>query len=183
MKLYVGIDLSSHEWANNVINSVYDTLRIKNPTAPHITLVPPIEVNHEDFRMLPTVLSNLLNDVDIPPILAPTTGVRSFGSKVIFLGIEPTKELVDLRAKILAIISQFSSAADKWKGSDFVPHITIAKGLKPRQHVDVINLITDSNRNLKYPYPALIEVNSVTVWGKTEIDNKWMIRARSHFYA
>lgn len=99
-------------------------------TAPHITLLPPFQWPGSDEEIIKAISSCL---EDISPFLLRTSGLGSFGRRVIYVGVELTAELQHLYERLIAKFAELG-VGDLSQGRAYHPHITLATRLSPERY-------------------------------------------------
>lgn len=102
---------------------------------PHLTLLNAFEATEEDAREFAERLQQIADRTN--PFTLKTSKISSFHpvNNVIYLKIEPVKELISLHAEIHTEFSEFKSEYA------FVPHITIGQKLSNDEHSDVFGAL------------------------------------------
>lgn len=174
MKLYLAINLSSETWLTEIIEKLGSGCGIVNKTYPHITIFPPVSVVADEYKSLIERLATDEKLLNIAPFNVQTTGLGRFGSKVVYMGIQKTDELLYLRSRVFEIFGKSES-------NSFTPHITLAKGLFPSKSVQVIEFLTDMRGNVRFAVPPYLTISSINIYGKTTDETSWIPKGLVNF--
>ncbi|MGG3799497.1 YjcG family protein [Metabacillus fastidiosus] len=107
--------------------------------APHVTIKSAFFATDEEIKPIVQELHKIAEDTQ--PIKLNIQKVSSFSpvNKVIYLKIEPTKQLLDLHSKL------HSGILDEKPDYSFVPHITVGQNLSEDEHSDVLGSLKMRN--------------------------------------
>jgi 2'-5' RNA ligase len=99
---------------------------------PHLSLKPLFEASDEEVDILVSKLKSTAKKLN--PLTIQITKYSSFApvNNVIYMKVEPTKELIQLQKAIE------NDALEKELEYPFVPHVTVAQKLSEDEHSDVL---------------------------------------------
>ena len=143
---------------------------LKSP--PHVTLKMPFNYNEAKEMLLEQKLRDFLKAQ--MPITVRISGVGNFGNRVIFLGIEKTRELVELQSSLKVFCKKELNLVDELSDRNYHPHMTVAfKDLKPSQFGGVLGLVKGGSFEAEYLASDLMILK--------RIEQKWILYKKIQF--
>jgi len=160
----------SHEIKQKIQEKFGLKYALKSP--PHITLKMPFSYNEAKEDQLTDRLSEFL--ADQKPFSLGISGVGTFGQRVIFQGVVPSPELVELQKKLKIFCKRELLLVDELSDRNYHPHLTLAfKDLKPSKFEGVLELVKELQ------FDAEFKVDRMALLKKTE--GKWRIQKELFF--
>lgn len=140
----------------------------------HVTLKMPFSYNEAKEDRLISTLQDFLSSKN--GFELELRGVSTFGSRVVFIGVEENQELMALQASLLVFCKKELKQVEELSDRNYHPHLTIAfKDLKKEQIPNIIQLARNADINLKF------DVNQIVLLKR--INHKWQILKRMSFKA
>lgn len=122
--------------------------------------------------LIPSIVDRLKR-VSVKPFTLRTSTFDFFGCRIMYLGFEPSPELLALRRQITDLFPEYHRIHEK----DFVPHVTV----KRTQRYEFDSL---SERVATYPaHPVLIPVEGIALFKseKDEANQRYHVLERVNF--
>ncbi|PZX59871.1 2'-5' RNA ligase [Algoriphagus ratkowskyi] len=137
---------------------------LKSPA--HITVKMPFIYNEAKENKLILKLGEFIEDYR--PMLMRIRGVKTFGQRVIYLGVDDTPDLFDFQRELKSFCKRELNLVDELSDRNFHPHMTIAfKDIKKEQFQNILKLATETN---------LDEVLSVTTIALLKkVEGRWEV--------
>jgi 2'-5' RNA ligase len=130
---------------------------LKSPA--HITVKMPFVYNEAKEEKLIEKLSGFVGNYE--PMQLKISGVRTFGKRVIYLGVDAGQDLFDFQRELKTFCKRELNLVDELSDRNFHPHMTIAfKDIKIHQFQNIMNLVNDRN------FREEISVSSIVVLKK-----------------
>ncbi len=113
---------------------------LKSPA--HITVKMPFIYNEAKEDQLIRKLRNFIGNY--APINVTVKGVKTFGERVIYLGIEAEQDLYDFQKDLKSFCKRELNLLDELSDRNFQPHMTIAfKDIKKSQFQNILQFATE----------------------------------------
>ena len=135
---------------------------LKSPA--HITVKMPFVYNEAKEQKLIEKLSGFVDKYD--PITIKISGVRTFGERVIYLGVEAGQELFDLQRGLTSFCKTELNLVNELSDRNFHPHMTIAfKDVKKSQFQNILQFSTERNINAELDVSHIMLLKRIeTAW-------------------
>ncbi|REG84030.1 2'-5' RNA ligase [Algoriphagus antarcticus] len=115
---------------------------LKSPA--HITVKMPFLYNEANEDKLIDRLQSFMLAYD--PLVMTVKGVQTFGTRVIYLGVEAPKELYNFQSELKTFCKRELNLVDELSDRNFQPHMTIAfKDIKKTQFQNILQLASEKN--------------------------------------
>ncbi|WP_339754647.1 2'-5' RNA ligase family protein [Algoriphagus aquimarinus] len=137
---------------------------LKSPA--HITLKMPFVYNEAKEEKLTELLRNFV--ATYKPMTVTIKGVRTFGERVIYLGVDADQELYDFQKDLKSFCKKELNLIDELSDRNYHPHMTIAfKDLKKSQFQNIVHFATEMKltQKLVVPHIALLK----------KVDGVWLL--------
>ena len=117
---------------------------LKSPA--HITMKMPFSYNEAKEEKLFEKLQEFM--AGYKPLNMNIKGVKTFGSRVIYLGVEAGQDLFDFQSELKTFCRRELNLVDELSDRNFQPHMTIAfKDVKKAQFGNILEFAIKSNLN------------------------------------
>jgi len=137
---------------------------LKSPA--HVTLKMPFSFNERKEDRLIQQLQDFLNTNTGFEI--KLEGIFSFGTRVIYIGVDRKKQLLDLQSNLLAFCKKELKLIEELSDKNYHPHLTIAfKDFKKDQMPNIIHLARLTDIKLE------LNINQICLLKKVE--HRWVI--------
>ncbi|MDR7128717.1 2'-5' RNA ligase [Algoriphagus sp. 4150] len=140
---------------------------LKSPA--HITLKMPFVYNEAKEEELTERLSGFTENYK--PIGLTIKGVKTFGERVIYLGVESGEDLFAFQKDLRAFCKRELNLAEELSDRNYHPHMTIAfKDIKKSQFRDILQFSTEMNltRKLRETHIVLLK----------KVEGRWVLCKR-----
>lgn len=137
---------------------------LKSPA--HITLKMPFVYNEAKEQVLIEKLNTVITNQN--NFSVSLGGVRTFGRRVIYIGVEDSQELLNLQEKLRVFFKQELHLNVELSDSNYHPHMTLAfKDIKEMKFDKVLELVKSKSLSAKF------NVDNIALLKR--IDGKWIL--------
>lgn len=134
-------------------------------TPPHITLIPPVQVNPAEAYLLEEICESVIKRYH--PFSIRLFGYGAFNRNVVFIRILPNEELTALQVRLANEINEIiPEAMSRYIKKRFNPHLTIAhKDVKGEVFDTIWDEVSTKRLDIKFPVRAVtILEHTLTGW-------------------
>lgn len=115
---------------------------LKSPA--HITVKMPFVYNEAKEDKLISKLGGFVSD--FKPMCMKIRGVKTFGERVIYLGVDASQDLFEFQRELKTFCKRELNLVDELSDRNFHPHMTIAfKDIKKLQFQNILKLAIETN--------------------------------------
>lgn len=140
---------------------------LKSPA--HITVKMPFVYNEAKEEKLTEKLGNFIGDYQ--PMNITIKGVKTFGERVIYLGVEAGQDLYVFQKELKTFCKRELNIVDELSDRNFHPHMTIAfKDIKKSQFQNILQFSSEMNLSQE------MVVNQIAMLKKVE--RQWVLYKR-----
>ena len=135
---------------------------LKSPA--HITLKMPFGYNEVKEDKLIAKLSVFAREFE--PITIEVKGVKTFGDRVIYLGVDAGRDLFDFQRELKLFCKRELNLVDELSDRNYHPHMTIAfKDIKKIQFQNILKHAIETNLSQKFSLKYIVLLK--------KIDGRW----------